>query len=64
MIHDRHDNLQRRMTEGKSRGISQMEEFGLMSEDVATMEIYNTIMKEIIDCNKDINDYSDWLKTA
>ena len=64
MIHDRHDNLQRKMTEGKLRGMSQMEEFGLMSEDVATMEIYNTIMKDVISVNQDANNYSDWLKTA
>ena len=64
MIHDRHDNLQQKMTESRSRGMTQMEEFGLMSEDVATMEIYNAIMKDVIGCNKDLSNYSDWLKTA
>jgi len=64
MIYDKHESLERKMAEGRSRGMTQMEEFGLMSEDVATMEIYNAIMKDVIDCNKNVSNYSDWLKTA
>jgi len=64
MINDKHDNLQRKMVEGKSRGMTQMEEFGLMSEDAATMEIYNAIIKDVIGANQDATNYSDWLKTA
>jgi len=63
-ISARHDDLQRRMVAGKTNGMCQLEEFGLLSEDVATMEIYNMICKEIGLSDSVTSEYAQWLKTA